>query len=150
MSLIFAVLLLAVFIAALQPALGSTLSAKLFPLTISSAAIVILLIVISRDGIALRRATHEVGTGLAGATHNLLAPISARHAVPRWGRRHHRHHAVGRPQVALIGAIVTYLVARGRYKWHWAALYGAVAWLILYGLYDRVLHVLWVPPMFFN
>ncbi len=151
LSLIFAVLLLAVFIAALQPALGWTLSAKLFPLTISSAAIVILLIVISRDGIALRRAMHEVGTGLAGATHNLLvsdfrggmlflAGVAAIIAItPLVGQ-----------QVALIGAIVIYLVARGRYKWHWAALYGAVAWLLLFGLYDQVLHVLWVPPMFFN
>lgn len=151
LSLVFAAVLLVLFIAALQPAFGWTLSAKLFPITISSAAIIMLVIVIGRDSIALRRAVHEAGTGMAGAARSLLmsefrggmlflvATATIIAATPLIGQ-----------QTTLIGAIIIYLVAWGRYKWYWAALYGAVALLVLYGLYDRVLHVLWVPPMLFK
>lgn len=50
-------------------------------------------------------------------------------------------------KVALVGLVVIYLRRWGAFSWPVAAGYGAVAWLILVGFFDRVVHVFWMQPL---
>lgn len=45
--------------------------------------------------------------------------------------------------VALLVFIVLYLWRWGGYGWHVCALYAIGAWAILYGFYEKVMHILW-------
>jgi hypothetical protein len=53
-------------------------------------------------------------------------------------------------QVTLIGFFFLYLVVWGGFQWYWAALYAAVSWLFMYALYERLLHVAWMPSSLFG
>ena len=56
---------------------------------------------------------------------------------------------VGQP-AALLAFVLLYLMVWGGYRIHWAALYTLAGAAALYFLYDQLLHVPWVPPIFFD
>ncbi len=56
----------------------------------------------------------------------------------------------------LIGQLITvplfigiYLKTWGKYSWKFSIVYAACSWLVLYGFYDKILHVFWHQPWLF-
>lgn len=50
-------------------------------------------------------------------------------------------------KIAIVALVVIYLRRWGRYGWHIVAGYGLVAWIILVGFFDRMVHIFWMQPM---
>ena len=53
-------------------------------------------------------------------------------------------------QIALCLFIATYLWRWGKYGWRVSIGYAVVGWIILYGFYDQVMHILWHPSWLFG
>ena len=49
--------------------------------------------------------------------------------------------------IALPLYIIVYLRRWGGYGWRISLGYAAVGWLVLYGFYDQVMHVMWHQPL---
>lgn len=49
--------------------------------------------------------------------------------------------------IALCLFIVVYLRRWGDYGWRISIGYAIVGWLVLYGFYDQIMHVLWHQPL---
>ncbi|NQV55695.1 MAG: tripartite tricarboxylate transporter permease [Rhodospirillales bacterium] len=149
MSLPFAIILFCLMVAAIPTALLWPWSAKLFPLTITPAAAILLAFAIYRDFAEWRARVADCGGKLSRA------------AATAFGAEEHRSALfilcvvalvaltpiIGQ-QPALIAFVFLYLLTWGRFSLGWAALYAAGAWGVLYFLYDKLLHVPWMLPFF--
>lgn len=151
LSLIFSLAVLAVFAAAIPPALGWSMSAKLFPLVTASVALIVVSIAVIRDGGALRVYVKGDGGSLREIFKGFATPDFRRAAAFfAWTAAVVALAPVVGQQVALIGFVLLYLLVWGGFRWYWAALYAAISWIFMHALYERLLHVAWIPSRLFG
>ena len=146
-----AVLLAMVFAGAVWMALDWKLLAKLSPISFGVAGLVIMGFVLLQDRVRLGRiaAARAAGDQAAGGTlagfvadhrrqMTLLAAVTLMVALTPW---------VG-TYAAILGFAGLYAALWGRFRWWIVVLYTAAIGLVLYGLYDRVLHTPFELPFF--
>jgi hypothetical protein len=142
------VLLLVVFAAGSLQALTWPPEVKLFPLTAGIPGIGLALIALAREGSLFLRTSGEAG-GVAGLVKASPAAgeIGTASRFMIWLLGILIATLVFGQQVALPAFIALYLVVWGRYRWWVAALYAGAGWAFLYGMFDRIIHVVWYPSL---
>jgi len=147
-SVLFTLVLTAFFASATVEALGWPDTMGHLPLTVTLPAIVLVVIILVRDLVDLRAVAAEAGSlaaaakraaetaivGKAGAFFGYLVLTAA------------AAHVVGQ-MIALPVFVGVYLWRWGGYGWRISLGYTAGGWLILYGFYDQVMHVMWHQPL---
>ncbi|MBR9765419.1 MAG: tripartite tricarboxylate transporter permease [Rhodobacteraceae bacterium] len=146
-----AVCLVALFAFAIWWALDWKLLAKISPISIAVAGLAIMAFVLVQDasrlsGIGRARRSGDIAAG--GTWSEFLAEhrrqmvtflaIAAMVAVTPWTGTY----------AAIIGFAALYAAIWGRFRWWVVALYAAGIGLVLYALYDRVLHTPFELPFF--
>lgn len=151
LSLAFGLICLGLLAAAIPPAFDWPFSARLFPLAIAPAGMVLLALAIHRDGRLLWRKA-GAGTGLWRAAsqafsraeegrsvHFLLWVVALIGLTPVLGQR-----------VALLLFVPAYLFAWGRFRPLTVLLYTAGVWGLIELLYDQILNTRWLPSILFG
>ena len=147
----FALVLAVLFIAAAIGSLGWPAAVKRLPLTIAVPGSVILLFVLYRDWrellaakaaangmiAAMKAAADQAILGKAGIFICYLIGVVA------------GGYLFGQ-MVALPLFIALYLWRWGGYGWRVSLGYAAAGWIILYGFYDQIMHIMWHAPLLFR
>jgi len=144
LSFAFTLVWVVAFPLAIYSSLHWPRSVKQFPLLVSIPATVLMAFILIRDFVEVRVVLQQAGTlweAVRASTSGILFGKTLEFLA--W--------LVGIIVVALIaGQIVAlplyiglYLLRWGGYNWKVAVLYTGAAWLVLYGFYDRLLHIVW-------
>jgi len=152
LSLPFAVVWFAAMVAAIPMALSWHLSAKLFPLVIAPVGAAILIFAIIRDIGQLRQAVFD---GSRRWTRTALAAVSGpderrSFAFIVWIVLLVALTPVVGQKTALVAFSFLYLLVWGRINIVHSALYAAGVFAMLYLVYDKLLHVIWMRPLLLN
>jgi putative tricarboxylic transport membrane protein len=151
LSLFFSLAVLAVFAAAIPPALGWSMSAKLFPLATASVALITISIAVMGDAKTIRDYVSGGGGSLTEIFKGFATPDFKRAgAFFAWCAAVIALAPVVGQQVALTVFVFLYLLVWGLFRWYWAALYAALSWMFMYALYERLLHIAWMSSALFG
>ena len=145
-SLPFAAALLVLFISAALEALRWSPWVRQFPLTIAVPGAVSTLFALYHDTRGVLREKSRAGTWLAAmkASADVAALDKAGVFFGYLVALILATLVVGQ-QIALCLFIAIYLWRWGNYGWRVSIGYAVAGWLILYGFYDQVMHILWHP-----
>lgn len=138
---------LLVFLAAGSTAIGWSYGSKLFPLTVITAGIVLALSVVLSDvrNLALMKRGADtalrpiIASEMSSAMKFMLLLLAVLLATLLVGQ-----------YLALLAFVVIYLWFWGRYSARIITLYCIVSAIVLYGLFDVVVPVIWYQPLFFT
>jgi TctA family transporter len=147
----FSILLVVLFAGAAIMALDWPTRVKQFPLVISPPALVLAVVILVHDAIDLMRERRQAGSIFAMVTAAADSALLGK-SVSFLG------WLLGILVVALlVGQVVAiplfvalYLFRWGGYGWRTALGYAAAAWVVLFGFYDSVLHIVWHPSLLFG
>jgi hypothetical protein len=144
LSFAFTLVWVVAFPLAIYSSLHWPRSVKQFPLLVSIPATVLMAFILIRDFVEVRVVLQQAGTLweairvstsgiLLGKTLEFLAWLVGIIVVT----------LIAGQIVALPLYIGLYLLRWGGYNWKVAVLYAGTAWLVLYGFYDQLLHIVW-------
>lgn len=151
LSTLLAVLLFGLFAAAIWMAQDWSLLTRIFPITIGVTGLFLVVGVLIEDRMRQKAftAARAAGDSTAGGTFKEFV-LEHRRQVATFGAI--IAMVVATPIIGTFAAIVTfavlYAIFWGKFGWKTVVAYGAATALVMYVLYDRVLHTPFIPPMF--